>query len=222
MRDRIVTAAQELSASLSPGELPRAERRRQSWAAVTIRSRTVTVSAVLANCQPFAVICRIVSAVRFHLVHVARDPATASTTRAAACIDQRVGHVDGAEHHRRGPAGPLARVRAHSVGSVPRTALAVCLPVLRPRPTGMVAFFRSRVARVMCCRIRFNDRGRRVAARCVCTVRSTAVSTAASMSAERCENTAINASGTPGISRADRRSAAARVRAVPTRGRSGG
>ena len=82
----------------------------------------------LVNCHPAAVICRMVSAVRFHLVHVAREPATSSTTRVAVLTNRRSG-TSAARSIPAGSVSPLARFRAHWVGSVPRTALACDLPV---------------------------------------------------------------------------------------------
>ena len=114
------------------------------------------------------------------------------------------------------------RCAAHAVGSVPRTCCGGVRATAAPRRPGFGAFLRSRVARVMCCRIRLSDVGDRVAARCAARPGRSAVSTAASMSAERWEKAAINASGTAGEFAGGAPVAAAAVPGVPSSGRCGG
>ncbi len=152
-------------------------------AAATIRSRTCTASSVVRYWQLRAASCRIVSAVRFHRVHVDRVVETASTTHNAMASASSSARSVLLER----VAGSAAAVTvvAQVVGSWSSTPAAV----VRHRSTDSArfgAFLASRVVRVRCWRIRltaFAD-GR-------FPVRSTwaamAVSTAASMSQERWE-----------------------------------
>ena len=101
-----------------------------------------------------------VSATRFHLVQVDRAPDTSSTTRTAVCINSGGWEVIRPEQHRGGPAAGRGRRAWWPIrwGSHPGLPWAVVChdAAASDRDFG---FFRSRVSRVMCCRIRFSARG---------------------------------------------------------------